>query len=128
MSTVYDKIIKENKQFRDHLIESESFNINYEEDNYDAGKRDGIYETTPLAFFEGAMFILKNLWHDYSKVKPEKYKKILAEFPSDTYVVGFVGDDKFKFPNGIDNQFISYECVRRKAGDIIRYIYLEDLI
>lgn len=46
------------REYADKLISEQDFEINDEEDNYDAGSRDATYEVAPMAFTAGFNYAL----------------------------------------------------------------------
>lgn len=50
--------------------------INYEEDNYEAGRRDALQDFGKELFIAGAKWRINDVWHDASEI-PEEGKSIL---------------------------------------------------
>lgn len=53
------------------ILESSDFEINFEEDNYDAGARDAVLDVTERAYIAGAEWCINSVWH---KTKDEVHK------------------------------------------------------
>ena len=60
------------------ILESSDFEINFEEDNYDAGARDAVLDVTERAYIAGANWRINSVWHDASE-RPDKGKMLIVE-------------------------------------------------
>lgn len=65
-----EQIEKAAREFTDNLIAENHFDVNYEEDNYDAGRLNATDEVGFYAFTKGAQWRVKSVWHN-SKDLPE---------------------------------------------------------
>ena len=74
-----DKLEKAASEYRQITINEnvDSGSINFEEDNYEAGKFYGICSATEGAFKAGAEWALQNQWHDASNDLPYKDKTLV---------------------------------------------------
>ena len=45
------------------ILESSDFEINFEEDNYDAGARDAVLDVTERAYIAGAEWRINSVWN-----------------------------------------------------------------
>lgn len=79
-----ETIEKAAREFTDNLIAENYFDVNYEEDNYDAGSLNATDEVGFNAFIKGAEWRINSVWHDTSE-KPEKRRKYLAHCKDDRF-------------------------------------------
>ena len=73
-----EQIEKAAREFTDNLIAENHFDVNYEEDNYDAGSIHATDEVGVYAFTRGAEWRINSVWHDASE-KPDKNQLVLFE-------------------------------------------------
>lgn len=73
-----EQIEKAARGFTDNLIAENHFDVNYEEDNYDAGSIHATDEVGVYAFTRGAEWRINSVWHDASE-KPDKNQLVLFE-------------------------------------------------
>ena len=60
------------------ILESTDFEVNFEEDNYDAGSRDAVFDVTERAFIAGAEWQSKQSpWISVKERLPEEGKPVL---------------------------------------------------
>lgn len=107
-----EQIEKAAREFTDNLIAENYFDVNYEEDNYDAGSLHATSEVGSMAFLKGAEWRINSVWHDVNKA-PQKGKFVLFECNREygvTYTVNY-GEN--------------YDIMKNV---IIRWAYIEDLI
>ncbi|WP_143269526.1 hypothetical protein [Bacteroides clarus] len=50
------------------ILEASDFEINFEEDNYDAGARDAVLDVTERAYIAGAEWRINSIWHDNTNI------------------------------------------------------------
>ena len=63
------------------ILESTDFEVNFEEDNYDAGSRDAVFDVTERAFIAGAEWQSKQSpWISVKERLPEEGQRILVGF------------------------------------------------
>lgn len=74
-----EDIEKAAKEFTDKLIAENHYEVNYEEDNYDAGSLHATDEVGFYAFTKGAEWRINSVWHDINKEKPQDGKQCLLE-------------------------------------------------
>jgi hypothetical protein len=61
------------------ILESTDFEVNFEEDNYDAGSRDAVFDVTERAFIAGAEWQSKQSpWISVKERLPEENKEYLV--------------------------------------------------
>lgn len=61
------------------ILESTDFEVNFEEDNYDAGSRDAVFDVTERAFIAGAKWQSKQSpWISVKERLPEENKEYLV--------------------------------------------------
>jgi hypothetical protein len=54
-------------------LESSDFEINFEEDNYDAGARDAVLDVTERAYIAGAEWRVNSVWHKTKDEVPQAH-------------------------------------------------------
>lgn len=64
-----EQIEKAANAYTQEVIDSNTFDVNFEEDNYDAGSLHATSEVCPMAFKAGAEWRINSVWHD-KKEKP----------------------------------------------------------
>ena len=94
------------------ILESSDFEINFEEDNYDAGARDAVLDVTERAYIAGAEWRINSVWHSNNRT----YK---AQKPA---LVIFKNGKAKVYDNLTD---LTIESL---WGEIDRFAYIEDLI
>lgn len=99
-------------EYRNDLLCDAALEVNYEENNYDAGYNDCIVEEIPKAFTKGAEWRINSVWHDV-KENPEDDRTYLAEFNNGTCCM---------FYNNL------YFNRMADAYRIIRWAYTDDLL
>lgn len=61
------------------ILEASDFEINFEEDNYDAGARDAVLDVTERAYIAGAEWQAKQLpWISVEERLPEEGQKVFV--------------------------------------------------
>lgn len=55
------------------ILESSDFEINFEEDNYDAGARDAVLDVTERAYIAGAEWRINSVWHKTKDEVPQAH-------------------------------------------------------
>lgn len=55
------------------ILESSDFEINFEEDNYDAGARDAVLDVTERAYIAGAEWCINSVWHKTKDEVPQAH-------------------------------------------------------
>lgn len=73
-----DEINGITQNFLKNALESERLCVNYEEDNYDAGRRDAMYDWIPAAIKEGIKWSNTQYKNDLIKVKVKKTNEIIT--------------------------------------------------
>lgn len=87
--------------------------IDSEESNYEAGRRDALYDFGQELFIAGAKWQLNSVWYDESKI-PNKPKLVIVEFPDGRIdIVYFHSVKSWK------------SMIKRNGG--IRWAYIDDL-
>ena len=86
------KTIKEaSKEYINNSLQTKALsNVNYEENNYEAGYNDSLINNTGEAFNEGAEFAQK--WTYIEEELPQYYQIVLADNGEYTTVVARVSD------------------------------------
>ena len=114
-----EDIEKAAKEFTDKLIAENHYEVNYEEDNYDAGSLHATDEVGFYAFTKGAEWRINSVWHDINKEKPQDGKQCLLEI---TYNNGYV--PYYHLTQWYEmNEFVFHDrCAK------VRWIYIEDLL
>ena len=84
-----EQIEKAAREFTDNLIAENQFDVNYEEDNYDAGRLNATDEVGFYAFIKGAEWRINSVWHDASKEEPNLWKLILRKDRHGDYDLGY---------------------------------------
>lgn len=70
------------------ILESTDFEVNFEEDNYDAGSRDAVFDVTERAFIAGAEWQSKQSpWISVKERLPEPNKLVLCRMVSNGAIV-----------------------------------------
>lgn len=70
------------------ILESTDFEVNFEEDNYDAGSRDAVFDVTERAFIAGAEWQSKQSpWISVNERLPEPNKLVLCRMVSNGAIV-----------------------------------------
>lgn len=68
------------------ILESTDFEVNSEEDNYDAGSRDAVLDVTERTFIAGAEWQSKQSpWISVKERLPEKIQRVLVGFLCDLW-------------------------------------------
>lgn len=120
-----EQIEKAAREFTDNLIAENQFDVNYEEDNYDAGRLNATDEVGFYAFTKGAQWRINSVWHDASE-KPELGKELLIEIEYDNGIKDYILPLRGDHPNMItDEQGV---CFFLHDAKIIRWAYIKDLI
>lgn len=88
--------------------------INNEEDNYEAGRRDALFDFGSDIFKAGADWRINSVWHD-SKDIPKESSAILAIRPDG-------GPEIFDFINLLRMRFLIKRC------GFVQWAYIKDLI
>jgi hypothetical protein len=111
------------------ILESTDFEVNLEEDNYDAGSRDAVFDVTERAFIAGVEWQSKQSpWISVKERLPEEGQRVLVGFlwglwKCDIYSEYHKCIDVFTYEDGwwIDD---SYNVYRGKdvTGDDIKVI------
>lgn len=83
-----ETIEKAAREFTDNLIAENHFDVNYEEDNYDAGSLNATDEVGFYAFIKGAEWRINSVWHDARKEEPTYWKLIIREDIMGDYDLG----------------------------------------
>lgn len=120
-----EQIEKAAREFTDNLIAENHFDVNYEEDNYDAGSIHATDKVGVYAFTRGAEWRINSVWHDASE-KPESGENALIEIEYDNGIKDYILPLRGDHPNVItDEQGI---CFLLRDAKIIRWAYIKDLI
>ena len=96
------------------ILESSDFEINFEEDNYDAGARDAVLDVTERAYIAGANWRINSVWHDASE-RPDKGKMLIVEDIDSAYDLVYLTKSK------------PWEELSEK-NHYMRCAYIEDLL
>lgn len=96
------------------ILESSDFEINFEEDNYDAGARDAVLDVTERAYIAGANWRINSVWHDASE-RPDKGKMLIVEDIDSAYDLVYLTKSK------------PWEELSEK-NHYMRWAYIEDLL
>ena len=59
-----EQIEKAAREFTDNLIAENHFDVNYEEDNYEAGRNNALCEFGVDIFKDGAAWRINSVWHN----------------------------------------------------------------
>lgn len=110
-----EQIEKAAAEYRNDVLCDAALEVNYEENNYDAGYSDCIVEEIPKAFAKGAEWRINSVWHDVKEI-PEQNEWIIAQFWDDCF-------DTYIMP--IEEERWYDWC---KVMGIKRWAYLDDLI
>lgn len=73
------------------ILEANTFEVDYEESNYDAGARDSIIELCPETFIAGANWRINSVWHDASEEPNRRDMVIVLNSKGEIYDFGFWG-------------------------------------
>lgn len=112
-----EEIEKAANAYTQEIIDSNTFDVNFDEDNYDAGSLYATSEVCPMAFKAGADWRINSVWHTTADM-PEKYKLCLVEYKDSD------GKNKMR----IDWRS-EYEWVGMCHYDtILRWAYVSDLL
>lgn len=95
------------------ILESSDFEINFEEDNYDAGARDAVLDVTERAYITGAEWRINSVWHDASEV-PEERRFCIYILSDGTYGCGYYH---------IEDNTIWYT----RFADVVKWAYFQDI-
>lgn len=95
------------------ILEASDFEINFEEDNYDAGARDAVLDVTERAFKAGAEWSINSIWHDNTNI-PDDNKFCMFTLSDGNCGCGYYHKK--------DNT-IWYE----NFSDVVRWAYFEDI-
>jgi hypothetical protein len=84
------------------ILEASDFEINFEEDNYDAGARDAVLDVTERAFKAGAEWQSKQSpWISVEERLPEVNKEVIVIFNyHGTIIINttvYLGEDDWRF-------------------------------
>jgi hypothetical protein len=74
-----EQIEKAAREFTDNLIAENHFDVNYEEDNYDAGSIHATDEVGVYAFTRGAEWRINSVWHNSKTEVPDVNTIVLVE-------------------------------------------------
>lgn len=105
-----EQIEKAAREFTDNLIAENHFDVNYEEDNYDAGSIHATDEVGVYAFTRGAEWRINSVWHDASEMPENKFSLVEYDCPLTGHGYVVVPDPR--------------EVIRA----ITRWAYIEDLL
>lgn len=120
-----EQIEKAAREFTDNLIAENHFDVNYEEDNYDAGSIHATDEVGVYAFIRGAEWRINSVWHDASE-KPVFGENIIIEIKYDNGIKDYILPLRGDHPNVItDEQGICYLLLNAK---VVRWAYVKDLM
>lgn len=96
------------------------FDINFEENNYEAGRRDALFDYGSVLFTDGAKWRINSVWHDVNEViiKPGF---ILIEFQNKHELCYNIWRVKSTDIAAAWDKFM-------KENKAIRYAYIKDLL
>ena len=117
--TQVEEIEKAAKAYTQKIIDSNSFEVNYEEDNYDAGSLHATSEICPMAFKAGAK------WAEKHHAKKQSIWYNINDTPSENSEIVFMD---------IDGNVFNYTYSRNEdwgqvveTNEITIWAYLNDL-
>ena len=65
------------------------FDINFEENNYEAGRRDALIDYGSILFTDGAKWRINSVWHDPKEI-PDIAKPLLVEHVGGVYSISII--------------------------------------
>lgn len=107
-------------EYRNDLLCDASLEVNYEENNYDAGYSDCIAEETPKAFAKGAEWRINSVWHG-KELTPEEHKEILVKIVGDNGEVETWVEEYNNEYHALENSGIDWE-------EVLTWAYINDLL
>lgn len=114
-----EQIKKAADEYADGIIDYHNFQVNFNEDNYDAGRVHAIDEFVPKAFEDGAQWRINSVWHD-NKMLPKVDKQIIIQ------VSGKIDIAKRIYENSgliVINRTVDMT----PFGNVTKWAYIEDL-
>lgn len=108
--------------YTQEIIDSNTFDVNYEESNYDAGSLHATSEVCPMAFKAGAEWRINSVWHS-ADVTPNENSDIVIIDGEDNDLYSI----SYSFNGYEDVWGKGWECCVR-VYNIVKWAYLDDLL
>ncbi len=116
-----ERIEKAASEYTKDILDANDFEINYEEDNYDAGSHDAICDLVPKSFKDGAAWRINSVWHRDKNDVPEEHQSVVVKILNDDGNEEFWVEEYNKEYHALENSGIDWD-------EVLMWAYISDLI